>query len=586
MSSSLEESVRKYTLLNAAGHLGRANAQSIISKLLGDMPQLRPQARELVELIRKEVEKVNAMDKRDQNELVKTLLPKIPKSEKKENSMTLPPLPNADHYDKIVTRFSPNPDCVIHFGSTRALLLSHDYARQYKGKFILRFEDTDPRLKKASIEFYELIREDLRWLSCDWDEEAIQSDRIEIYYEYAEKLLLIGKGYVCTCPVEHFKNEVVRSKPCPCRDLESEVHMERWHGMLTNLKEGSAVYRIKTDLKHPNPAIRDWPALRIIDVKKFPHPRTDDKYRVWPLYNFASAIDDHLLKISHIIRGKEHQSNMVKQRYLYDYLGWKYPESIHYGRLKMEGVDLSKSRILEGVHSGKYWGFDDPRLATISALRRRGYQPLAIRRIIYDIGFKPVEVTVSWELLNSYNRKVVDHTSPRYSVVISPVELWINGIEGPLTVDLRKHPRDESMGLRRIQLASGQIKIYIAKSDEKKITDGHMARLMGLMTISGRKKVGGKLTADYSSSEMPQSQKSKLDFINWVYKRKSITVELIMPDGKSLRCLGEDNLKEERDGTIVQLERVGFGRIDKNRFGMPEIVKKSKPVMTIFFTSK
>ncbi|MCH8022759.1 MAG: glutamate--tRNA ligase, partial [Thaumarchaeota archaeon] len=444
MSSSLEESVRKYTLLNAAGHLGRANAQSIISKLLGDMPQLRPQARELVELVRKEVEKVNAMDKRDQNELVKTLLPKIPKSEKKENSMTLPPLPNADHYDKIVTRFSPNPDCVIHFGSTRALLLSHDYARQYKGKFILRFEDTDPRLKKASIEFYELIREDLRWLSCDWDEEAIQSDRIEIYYEYAEKLLLIGKGYVCTCPVERFKNEVVRSKPCPCRDLESEVHMERWHGMLTNLKEGSAVYRIKTDLKHPNPAIRDWPALRIIDVKKFPHPRTDDKYRVWPLYNFASAIDDHLLKISHIIRGKEHQSNMVKQRYLYDYLGWKYPESIHYGRLKMEGVDLSKSRILEGVHSGKYWGFDDPRLATISALRRRGYQPLAIRRIIYDIGFKPVEVTVSWELLNSYNRKVVDHTSPRYSVVISPVELWINGIEGPFTVDLRKHPRDES----------------------------------------------------------------------------------------------------------------------------------------------
>ncbi len=397
---------------------------------------------------------------------------------------------------------------------------------------------------------------------------------------------VLGKGYVCTCSGEHFKSKVERSKPCPCRDLEPEVNMERWHQMLTDLKEGSAVYRIKTNLKHPNPAIREWPALRIIDVKKYPHPRTHDKYRVWPLYNFASAIDDHLLQVSHIIRGKEHQSNMVKQKYLYDYFGWKYPESIHYGRLKMDGVELSKSRILEGVYSGKYWGFDDPRLATISALRRRGYQPPAIRRIIYDIGLKPVEVTISWELLNSYNRKVVDNTSPRYSVVISPVELLIKGIEGPLTVDLRKHPREESMGLRRIQLGSGPIKVYIAKSDEKKITSGHMARLMGLMNIIGRKKVEGKLTADYSSSELAKSRTLKVDFINWVYRRKSITVELMMPDGKSRRCIGEDNLKEEAEGTIIQLERVGFGRIDNNTFEKPEIAKNSKPEMTIFFTSK
>ncbi|MEE9134730.1 MAG: glutamate--tRNA ligase family protein, partial [Nitrososphaerales archaeon] len=306
----------------------------------------------------------------------------------------------------------------------------------------------------------------------------------------------------------------------------------------------------------------------------------------WPLYNFASAIDDHLLHISHIIRGKEHQSNMIKQKYLYEYFGWKSPESIHYGRLKMDGVELSKSRILEGVYSGRYWGFDDPRLATISALRRRGYQPPAIRRIIYDIGSKPVEVTVSWELLNSYNRKVVDNTSPRYSVVISPVEVLIKGIEGPITVDLHKHPREKSMGLRRVQMDSGAITIYIAKSDEKKVTDGQMARLMGLMNIRGGRKVGGKITVDYYSSEMDQSRKQKLDFINWVYRRKSITVELMMPDGTSLSGLGEDNLKNEPEGTIIQLERLGFGRIDYNRFEKPEIAKNHRSEMTIFFTSK
>jgi len=586
MTSSLEESIRKYTLLNAAEHLGEASAQSVISKLLGDMPELRPQAKKIVGLVHKEVARVNAMEEHEKNELVKTVSPRISKDGKKDKPMTLPPLPNAAHYDKIVTRFSPNPDCVIHFGSTRALLLSHDYARQYNGKFILRFEDTDPRIKRSSLEFYDLIREDLKWMSCDWDEEAIQSDRMEIYYEYAEQLLILNRAYVCTCSSEHFKSKIVRSKPCPCRDLEPEVNMDRWHQMLTDLKEGFAVYRLKTDLNHPNPAIRDWPALRIIDVKKYPHPRTHERYRVWPLYNFASAIDDHLLQISHIIRGKEHQSNMVKQKYLYEYFGWKSPESIHYGRLKMDGVELSKSRILEGVHSGKYWGFDDPRLATISALRRRGYQPHAIRRIIYDIGFKPVEVTVSWELLNSYNRKVVDNTSPRYSVVISPVEVLIKGIEGPLTVDLRKHPKEKSMGLRRIQLDSGPIKIYIAKSDEKKVTDGQMARLMGLMNIRGRKKTGGIITVDYSSSEIDQSRKPKLDFINWVYRRKSISIELMMPDGTSLSGLGEDNLKKEREGTIIQLERVGFGRIDYNCFEKPEIAKNSSSEMTIFFTSK
>ncbi|MFQ6011277.1 MAG: glutamate--tRNA ligase, partial [Nitrososphaerales archaeon] len=436
------------------------------------------------------------------------------------------------------------------------------------------------------LEFYELIREDLRWLSCDWDEEVIQSDRMEIYYEHAEKLLSLGKGYICTCSPSNFKREVGHSKPCKCRQLGPKDNLERWFQMLSDLKEGGAVYRIKTDLKHPNPAIRDWPALRIIDTKKSPHSRTQDRYRVWPLYNFASAIDDHLLQISHIIRGKEHQSNMIKQKYLYDYFGWKYPEYIHYGRLKMDGVELSKSKILEGVYSGTYWGFDDPRLATIASLRRRGYQSSAIRRIIHEIGYKPVDVTVSWELLNSYNRKVIDSTTPRYSVVISPVELLINGVEGPLTVNLPRHPREKSMGVRKIMLDAGSIKVRISKSDVKKITGGNSVRLMGLMNITSGKKVGGKLTAVYSSTEIPQAQKQKLDFINWVYGKKSITVEVIMPDGNAQSCLGEDTLREERVGAIIQLERVGFGRIDDVRLGKEKLAEDSRKAMTIFFTSK
>jgi glutamyl-tRNA synthetase len=163
--------------------------------------------------------------------------------------------------------------------------------------------------------------------------------------------------------------------------------------------EGSAVMRVKTDLDHPNPAVRDWPALRIIDTVKYPHPRVGSKYRVWPLYNIAAGLDDHLLGITHIIRGKDHLTNGVRQEYLYKHLGWEYPQAIHYGRLKITGAFLSKSKIVAGIRDGTFNGWDDPRLATFAALRKRGITPEAIKKMIIDVGPKPADVTLSWENL-------------------------------------------------------------------------------------------------------------------------------------------------------------------------------------------
>ena len=168
------------------------------------------------------------------------------------------------------------------------------------------------------MEFYDKIREDLKWLGCKVDEEYIQSDRLPIYYEYAEKLLRDGNAYVCTCIPDEFRKKTLQSEPCPCRSLPPTEHLERWKRMLNGgYAEGEAVVRVKTDLNHPNPAVRDWPALRIIDTKKYPHPRVGSKYRVWPLYNMAAGVDDHLLGITHIIRGKEHLTNGVRQEFMY-----------------------------------------------------------------------------------------------------------------------------------------------------------------------------------------------------------------------------------------------------------------------------
>ncbi|TMI36530.1 glutamate--tRNA ligase, partial [Candidatus Bathyarchaeota archaeon] len=248
---------------------------------------------------------------------------KAASSRSQSSSKALPPLPNADKYATIVTRFAPNPDFVLHLGSIRAIILSHDYARMYKGRFLLRFDDTDPRLKKSALEYYDLIREDVRWLECQWDAEYTASDRIPVYYEHAEKVLGSGDAYICTCTPDDFRLNINAGRACPDRSKSPEQNLADWAKMLNGgFGEGDAVLRVKTELAHPNPAVRDWPALRIIDPEKYPHPRVGSKYRVWPLFNFGSAVDDHLLGVSHVIRGKEHLTNALRTEFLYKALGW------------------------------------------------------------------------------------------------------------------------------------------------------------------------------------------------------------------------------------------------------------------------
>ena len=407
--SELKELIRKGALQNAVKHGGKAQAGPIIGKILGEKAELRAKAKELTILVNRILSEVNNLSIEEQKLIVEKNWPETFKKEKVEEEKKLPPLPNAAEHAQVVTRFSPNPDCVLHLGSARAIILSHEYARIYNGKFILRFEDTDPKVKRPSLEFYEKIREDLAWLGCKIDEEYIQSDRLPIYYEYAERLLGEGNAYVCTCIPDEFREMNIQNKPCPCRSLPPTEQVERWKRMLNGgYAEGEAVVRVKTDLNHPNPAVRDWPALRIIDPVKYPHPRVGSKYRVWPLYNMAAGLDDHLMGITHIIRGKEHLTNGVRQEFMYRHLGWKYPEAIHYGRLKITGASLSKSKIVQGVKDGTYTGFDDPRLATFVALNRRGIAPEAVKKMIIDVGPKTVDVTLSWENLYSYNRKLLD----------------------------------------------------------------------------------------------------------------------------------------------------------------------------------
>jgi len=565
--AELREHIRKIALLNAVRHGGKAQAGPVIGKILGEKAEYRTRVKELSALVNDIVREVNNLSLEEQQRIVEEKWPEALVKEKVEEEKHLPPLSNVDKYAQVVTRFSPNPDCVLHLGSARAIILCHEYARMYSGKFILRFEDTDPKLKRPVLEFYERIREDLAWLGCKPHEEYIQSDRIPIYYEYAERLLRDGNAYICTCQPEQFRKKILISKPCECRNLPLEEHVARWQRMLKGeYKEGGAVLRVKTDLTHPNPAVRDWPALRVIDAEKYPHPRVGSQYHVWPLYNLACGIDDHLMGITHIIRGKEHLTNMVRQEYMYKYFGWQYPEAIHYGRLKITGASLSKSKIVQGIREGIYKDWDDPRLATFAALRRRGITPEAIKKMIIDVGPKTSDVILSWENLYAYNRKILDPTADRYFFVHNPVGVKVKNIPKVFMAKLHLHPEYREKGDREYKIkpdGDNSATFWVSKKDLEVSQVGSVIRFMELFNIEIKDINVYSAEASFLSESYEEARKTKAQLIHWVLVGEDMPCQVVMPDATVAEGIAESACKNLKPNSIIQFERVGFVRIDE-----------------------
>ena len=563
--SEIREEIRRIALLNAIHHDGTAQNGPVFGKLLAEHPELKTKIKEISSLINEVVQEVNRLTLDEQKHIVSEKWPESLVTEKVEEERKLPPLLNVAKYKKVVTRFSPNPDCAIHLGSARAIILSHEYAKMYNGTFYLRFEDTDPKVKKPQLPFYDSIREDLAWLQCKPDGELIQSDRLHIYYEHAEKLLKDGNAYVCTCKPEAFRKRILAKKPCPCRQLPPKENLTRWNHMLNcKYEEGEAVVRIKTDLDHPNPAVRDWPALRIIDTEKSPHPRVGSRFRVWPLYNFACGIDDHLMRVTHIIRGKEHLTNQIRQEYLYKYFGWDYPETIHYGRLKITGAFLSKSKIVEGMKTGFFRSWDDPRLATFAALRRRGIMAEAIRLLMIDVGPKTADVTLSWENLYAHNRKLIDPEANRYFFVHNPVEITVKSIPHIFQAKLHLHPDHPEKGFRQFEIKpkKGRALFVVSSQDMNLMEKGRKIRLMGLFNIEIEKSGKGQTEATFHSESHEEAKRLGAPLIHWLPVNTGIACEVVMPDASIAEGVAEESCKKLKPNAIIQFERFGFVRVD------------------------
>ena len=565
MSDEVRTLILRLALENAVQYGGKTKPDVIVGKVLAQRADLRQRAKEVMTQVSEIVKEVNSLPLEEQKTALTKLRPEgHVETIVEEKEKGLPPLPNAEKYSKIHVRFCPNPDGALHLGSTRAAILCDEYAKMYNGHFTLRFDDTDPKTKSPIPEAYDWINEDLQWLGISWNDKFYQSDRLELYYNFARRLLTNGNAYVCTCQPKEFRDFVALKKSCPCRSLSPEEQLTRWERMLDgSYREGEAVVRVKTDLNHPNPAVRDWPALRIIDVDKFPHPRTGSRYRVWPLFAFCCGIDDHELGITHVIRGKEHLTNSVRQSYLYKQMGWKEQEAVHYGRLKILGTVLSKSKTREGITRGAYTGWDDPRLGTLRALRRRGFLPETIRQLIIDVGPKPVDATISWANVESFNRKLLDPIASRYFFVADPILMRVNGLEKAYKVLPRLHPEKAEHGHRHLDIIpeDGESSLLVSKRDLKLLQLGAFVRLIELFNIEVES-VGETIVAKFVGDSYQQAREQRAPLIHWVPKGENTEATVVMPDATSVEGVAEIACKDLKVGDEVQFERFGFVRID------------------------
>ncbi|MFH1424190.1 MAG: glutamate--tRNA ligase [archaeon] len=544
---SVKDLIRKHALANALAHNGKANPGAIIGKLISEDDKLKSKIKELQPDIQKIVKEVNALKPAEQEAELRKIFPEF--FEKKEAvSKDLPELPNAVQ-GKVVTRLAPEPNGHLHIGHGIAFFFNHYYAKRYNGKCVLRFEDTNPQAEKK--EFYESIAEDLDWLGIEYAERKNNSDDVELFYKHGEALLEKGELYVCQCPVELMRENRGKGKECECRKNTPEQNIELWKKMLKDLPEGIAVVRLKGDLKAKNSVMRDPTMFRVILGD---HPFQGTKYRVWPLYDFANAIEDAVCGVTHVIRSHEFDQRNELQNHIRDLLGLKNPEIISYTRIQVEASPTSKRFLKPMVESGEVMGWDDPRLATIKGLKRRGIIPETVHELGLEVRMTRGSTTIDWKAICGVNKKLLEEKSDHYYFVPEPVKVEVKDAPEK-TAELALHP---SLGKGTRKIKAKNI-FYIPKEDAKK---GKM-RLKGLYNINYL----GNGKAEYAGEELVQSMPK----IQWVTD-DNVELELLIPDVltakdslQTVKGLGEFAVGKLKAGDIVQFERVGFCRKDSDK---------------------
>ncbi len=465
---------------------------------------------------------------------------------------------------RVHTRFPPEPNGYLHIGHAKSIWLNFTIAHKYNGLCNLRMDDTDP--SKESEEFVNAIIDDVRWLGYDWQDRLyFASDYYEQLYQYAVKLIQKGKAYVCECSPEKVKELrgtlTEPGRECSCRNRDISENLQLFERMRNGeFDEGQYVLRAKIDMAHPNLLMRDPVLYRI---KKVSHYRTGDKWCIYPTYDFAHCICDSIEGITHSICTLEFEVHRPIYDWILDELEIYHPQQIEFAPLNLSHTVLSKRKLRELVEQGYVNGWDDPRMPTISGLRRRGYTPEAIRNFCFKIGVSRVNSLVDIRLLEECVREDLNKRAPRAMAVLKPLKVVIvNYPEDKVEyLEAINNPEDPAMGTRQVPFSR---EIYIERDDFEempppkfyRLAPGREVRLRYAYFIKcvdiKKNPHTGEIEEVYCTYDpetkggyAPDGRKVKAT-LHWVSAQHAISAEVRLYDYLFIK---EDisNLKEEED---------------------------------------
>ncbi|SDX84424.1 glutamate--tRNA ligase [Halobellus clavatus] len=549
----VEREAEKHALLNAVKYESDADVGAVMGPLMGENPDFRPHGDEIPGIIGGVVGRVNDLSTAEKRERLETLAPEelaAIEAEDDGDEHDLPDLPNVDDYDEVRMRAAPNPNGPWHIGHARMPAVIGRYKERYDGSFVVRFDDTDPETKRPDLEAYDAILEDIDYLGFEPDEVILASDRLETYYEHARDLIDAGGAYTCSCSGETFSELKNDGEACPHREKDRETTRREFAAMVDGEYDaGEMVLRVRTDIDHKNPALRDWVAFRMIDT---PHPREEaSEYRCWPMLDFQSGVDDHLTGVTHIIRGIDLQDSAKRQRFVYDYFDWTYPEVVHWGHVQVDAYDvqLSTSTLKEKIDAGDLDGWDDPRAPTLKSLRRRGIRGEAVVEALAALGTSTSNVDLSMSSVYAENRELVDDEAERYFLVRDGEMFPIEG--GPDAGHPPIHPDHESRGERTVPAADG-----VVVEPEDVPAEGDRVWLKGYACV---RREGDSLVA--TGDDIDVVRAGDVDVIHWAPATDTVAVRLRTPDG-DVSGVAEPDFGATEDGDVIQFERIGFARVD------------------------
>ena len=572
--SEIKRLLWTFSLENSVKFGGKPNAKAVLGKLLGKNQELRNQIKSIKPILDEIVLEISKLTLQEQEVKLLELKPdalekKLSKKEKK----TLPELPNAQNYDKIVMRLAPYPSGALHIGNARMVILNSEYVKKYDGDLILFFDDTigspkslrnTPKAKYVLPEAYGLIEDGLKWLDITYSKVYYKSNRLEIYYEYCEKLIQDDMAYVCFCNAAEFKNKYKdRKLDCPHRNQTLSFNLKEWKNMLKGkYHEMEVVVRLKTGMRHKDPAQRDQIIMRISEAE---HPQVGTKYLVWPMLEFSWAIDDYLIGVTHILRGSDLIKEDYIEEFIWNHFGWKKAEFIHYGRLNFSGLSkneenlLSKTKARNNIDNGTYRGWDDPRTWSLQSLKMRGIEPKALKDSLLDLGLSINAINFSVNWLYSKNKDIIDERSNRYFFVEEPAIIEISDVPfSNFVAEPMLQPTDPQKGRRKIRVdtINNRLLILISRADFVKLKADQIIRLKDLINIQITSIMvsDSKIQARFHSFELNRNY----SIIQWVPKKENVNVSIIKPDGTVSLGNGEIDLQNIPLKKPIQFERYGF----------------------------